>query len=346
MGTYLSSPILDKNTEWGEQLECERCPVAWSCVDMQGWRKSMEDAHVSMVNISPPLRSPEGSRTSDNDSGSIAVNDEARAVAVKVFAVFDGHGGQEVAKFCRKHMVSVLVERDGWKKGNVGDALIQTFHELDRMIDDPARGDELFALKTAQVVDMIDVPASVRVKDSNSPAKHPRRGQKEKFSKTPHKSDDVTGEKSTVETNQLVGANLAENVQLVPAKIESLQENAIDEDQTEESNNEVLMKDPCETADFDTGGEEEAVVGQDSTADNQSSVSVNDRISCDNGASHSNIPFGNQDNKSEGENASLDNNSQTLSSVEESPSKNDVAAPGKMNLSPSEAVQIFINSCQ
>jgi len=335
MGTYLSSPVLDKNTECGEQLECEKCPVAWSCVDMQGWRKSMEDAHVSMVNISPPLRSPEEIRISDNDSGSIADNDEAQQVAVKLFAVFDGHGGQEVAKFSRKHIVSVLVETDAWKKGNIGEALVETFHKLDRMIDDPARGDELFALKTAQVVDMIDVPASLGVKDSNSPAKHPRRGQKEKFSKTAHKADDVTGDKLTLETNQLVEENSPENVQPSPAKIESLPENPKLENQTEESNNEVLMKDPCETPDFGTEGQEEVAVGQDSDTDNQSS------LSCDNGASQNDVPLGNQDSESEGEHVSIDNTSQTLSSDEEGASNNDVAAPGKINHSPSEAVQIF-----
>jgi protein phosphatase 1G len=46
---------------------------------MQGWRKSNEDGHVTAVDFEP---------------------------GHSIFAVFDGHGGVEVAKFCENHIVN------------------------------------------------------------------------------------------------------------------------------------------------------------------------------------------------------------------------------------------------
>ena len=99
---------------------------------MQGWRKSMEDAHVA---------------TTMDD--------------FKVFGVFDGHGGAEVARICQLYMVSVLTQQPTWQQaldnvpyeGNpaqspLGLALRSSFHALDRMIGDPERRDELVALRT------------------------------------------------------------------------------------------------------------------------------------------------------------------------------------------------------
>jgi serine/threonine protein phosphatase PrpC len=51
---------------------------------MQGWRLNMEDAHI----ISPNF-----------DNG------------VSLFAIFDGHGGLECAKFCEKFFGEKLKEQ-------------------------------------------------------------------------------------------------------------------------------------------------------------------------------------------------------------------------------------------
>jgi serine/threonine protein phosphatase PrpC len=84
--------------------------------------------------------SPESSSSSSSDG--------------KVFGVFDGHGGPEVARLCGLYMVSVLTQQPTWKQGmlhrlpeepsdpaesKMGKALRCTFHALDRMVDDPAR---------------------------------------------------------------------------------------------------------------------------------------------------------------------------------------------------------------
>ena len=149
MGTYLSKPVVEKHIETDIVLDCPTSPLAWACVDMQGWRKTMEDAHIVDTFLKPPpkikfkvrndalsaLRS-DNHNTVDIPEDEIQVDEHGRA---KVFAVFDGHGGAEVAKFCNRYLVDVLLKQTKWQCGDIGGALKDCFHELDRMIDHPAR---------------------------------------------------------------------------------------------------------------------------------------------------------------------------------------------------------------
>jgi serine/threonine protein phosphatase PrpC len=153
MGTYLSTPVTEKCKEEGDSLECPVVPVSWGVVDMQGWRKSMEDAHVAQTDIAVPMHHIEQQlqllmqQNQDESKASSAASADA-----KVFGVFDGHGGPEVARFCQLYLTSVLTQQLAWAEESptsssetnpalrgVGEALVHTFHALDRMIDDPTR---------------------------------------------------------------------------------------------------------------------------------------------------------------------------------------------------------------
>lgn len=57
--------------------------MRYVAVSMQGWRTTMEDAHIAHIDI-------DGNGTS-------------------LFGVFDGHGGHEVAIFVKKHFREELV---------------------------------------------------------------------------------------------------------------------------------------------------------------------------------------------------------------------------------------------
>ncbi|KAG7359177.1 protein phosphatase 2C [Nitzschia inconspicua] len=164
MGTYLSTPVTEKCEESGESLDCPEVPCAWGVVDMQGWRKSMEDAHTAETNILLPKA---------ESGGGGGGGDDAPISDAKVFGVFDGHGGPEVARFCQLYLVSVLQKQPSWineplptspessslpnpddqdacAATPVGKALRSTFHALDRMIDDPSRRQEIMQLRTAK----------------------------------------------------------------------------------------------------------------------------------------------------------------------------------------------------
>lgn len=84
---------------------------------MQGWRKTMEDAHVTALDV---------------------VENE-----VSVFGVFDGHGGCEVARFVENHLVDELKKNENFKKGNYRQALTDVFITLDKMLLSDAGKKEL-----------------------------------------------------------------------------------------------------------------------------------------------------------------------------------------------------------
>ena len=170
MGTYLSTPVLDKHTETGAELGDSDTPVRWAMVDMQGWRKSMEDAHVARTDVPLPRRDDGGGDGGGGRGGMAMGGEEAVAppTHAKVFAVFDGHGGAEVARFCSIHLVPTLTSRSDWRGADddnnhggvgseaksvascVGHALIDSFHALDRLIDDPNWRPEIERWRTAR----------------------------------------------------------------------------------------------------------------------------------------------------------------------------------------------------
>jgi len=89
--------------------------LRWGVGEMQGWRPTMEDAHVAMGSLS------EG-KDSWADTG--------------LFAVFDGHGGEEAAKFCAKRLPKAI--RRGGAASNAPAALHSSFVSLDEKMENVA----------------------------------------------------------------------------------------------------------------------------------------------------------------------------------------------------------------
>jgi protein phosphatase 1G len=103
MGAYLTTPCTVKDSIDGAD---ER--FGFGVSEMQGWRKNMEDAHVSQLKL-------------------------PGAPDVALFGVFDGHGGKEVSQFCAKYMPQLIA-------GVVGEfgpekALVEAFHKMDEMLE-------------------------------------------------------------------------------------------------------------------------------------------------------------------------------------------------------------------
>lgn len=80
MGDYRDTPNKDTNA-----IDEENNHIIYGACCMQGWRKSNEDAHIQELDI--------------GDGNSL-------------FAVFDGHGGDEVAKYCERNLKEKLINNE------------------------------------------------------------------------------------------------------------------------------------------------------------------------------------------------------------------------------------------
>ncbi|XP_057454065.1 probable protein phosphatase 2C 60 isoform X2 [Lotus japonicus] len=102
MGIYLSSPKTEKASDDGENDR-----LRYGLSSMQGWRASMEDAHAAL----PCL-------------------DESTSY----FAVYDGHGGKAVSKFCAKYLHQQMLKHEAYIAGDIGTSLQKTFLRMDEMM--------------------------------------------------------------------------------------------------------------------------------------------------------------------------------------------------------------------
>ena len=75
----------------------------------------MEDAHIAKLDVIP---------------------------GVSLFAVFDGHGGSEVAKFCKEYFLKELRKNENFKKQDYKTALEENFLKMDEILQSP-EGTEL-----------------------------------------------------------------------------------------------------------------------------------------------------------------------------------------------------------
>lgn len=105
MGAYLTAPITDKESSDGT---CDR--LSYGASSMQGWRRTQEDAHNCIIDIEQ---------------------------GCSFFAVYDGHGGAEVAKYCAIHLPDFILSRPEYKNGNIPQALEDAFLEFDATLIKP-----------------------------------------------------------------------------------------------------------------------------------------------------------------------------------------------------------------
>jgi len=113
MGGVLSAPVTIKESGDGDAASKG---LTWGHSCMQGWRVQMEDAHFA-------LRSLEGEGWADTAA----------------FAVMDGHGGKEVALFCRERLPEALAKGSSSDADN---ALVDAFHKMDELLDDEEQSGE------------------------------------------------------------------------------------------------------------------------------------------------------------------------------------------------------------
>lgn len=79
---YLKRPILEKDTEEGGS----KWGVNYGMASMQGWRAQMEDSHTCMPEMTDALP------------------------GWSYFAVYDGHAGRTVARYCSRHLLDFILD--------------------------------------------------------------------------------------------------------------------------------------------------------------------------------------------------------------------------------------------
>lgn len=100
MGAFLSKPVTD-TYPFDDMLDGK---IAYGSSSMQGFRTAQEDAHLCLLDF-------------DKDT--------------YLFAVFDGHGGAEVAQYASKKYPEFLKNNESYKKQDYAEALKQSFLEFD-----------------------------------------------------------------------------------------------------------------------------------------------------------------------------------------------------------------------
>lgn len=125
MGNISSGPVTAKDSGSGQ---CKALGIAWGYSSMQGWRERMEDAHLAL-----PSLGQAGSTSSS------AWNETA------LFGVMDGHGGEHVAQYCRKHLPKEICRQAAQ---DMGVAMTNAFHRMDELLADPQNLRELQSLGT------------------------------------------------------------------------------------------------------------------------------------------------------------------------------------------------------
>ena len=104
MGEFLSTPDKTK-----ESFDNENEYLRFGSCGMQGWRKRMEDAHISDIS-------------------------QGENKQYQIFGVFDGHGGKEVSQFVKAHFTKEFLNNQNLKAGDVKKALTETFFKSDEII--------------------------------------------------------------------------------------------------------------------------------------------------------------------------------------------------------------------
>uniref|UniRef100_A0A2K5MZ96 protein-serine/threonine phosphatase n=6 Tax=Cercopithecidae TaxID=9527 RepID=A0A2K5MZ96_CERAT len=90
MGAFLDKPKMEKHNAQGQGNG-----LRYGLSSMQGWRVEMEDAHTAVIGLPSGLES------------------------WSFFAVYDGHAGSQVAKYCCEHLLDHITNNQDFK-GSAG----------------------------------------------------------------------------------------------------------------------------------------------------------------------------------------------------------------------------------
>jgi serine/threonine protein phosphatase PrpC len=113
LGDSAVTTVSTDDAEWSNKL------ISAGAASMQGWRRSMEDAHFMAYN---------------------------EALKVYLFGVFDGHGGSGVSRYCAARLPDLIFGNPNFKSRNFDIALHESFLDIDSETQQPEVQERLFQL--------------------------------------------------------------------------------------------------------------------------------------------------------------------------------------------------------
>jgi len=150
MGQLSSEPVLEKETYYGGNDK-----VIFAISSMQGWRVSMEDAHIAVLSLIEEIEKINKEIESNIDGNS--EEKEKNKIIDKIendmsfFGVFDGHSGGVISKYASKELHKILMNDEDFKSKNYEKALKSSFFKLDDQMQKDAELSNSEAGSTAVV---------------------------------------------------------------------------------------------------------------------------------------------------------------------------------------------------
>lgn len=136
MGVHMSTPMLSKVCEWPssrskwhsslfsllqDSHDGHDQGLAFGKSSMQGWRMSMEDASIAILDLQPDGRSKQPEPSSLEDR-------------VSFFGVYDGYGGANVSMYAAGNTHNILANQEAFGTGDFEQALKDSFLATDEAI--------------------------------------------------------------------------------------------------------------------------------------------------------------------------------------------------------------------
>ncbi|ONH69670.1 Protein phosphatase 2C 2 [Cyberlindnera fabianii] len=146
MGQILSQPVTDKESHQGQNAK-----YAFGLSSMQGWRINMEDAHTTILNLNDDL---DTDNDEDNEKVGASTTSHSDDSGVAFFGVYDGHGGEKIAKFTGETLYKIVKKQPEFQKGNYGQALKDAFLAADEAIlkDEVLKNDQSGCTATTVII--------------------------------------------------------------------------------------------------------------------------------------------------------------------------------------------------
>ena len=127
MGAYLSSPVCDKET-----IEGSNDRLAFAASSMQGWRMSQEVISMTFYFFIRIILSISFFFKQDAHNAILDYDKQT-----SLFAVYDGHGGAEIALYCSRQFPEFLKHLETYRNGDFQTALTEGFLKFDSLLLEP-----------------------------------------------------------------------------------------------------------------------------------------------------------------------------------------------------------------